>query len=299
MVAHLPRMDSMGTSNLMLDSRDMKDVCVDKLLEEFDDLQRDWDSSANLFSAASKNYSYPPMQDKQTTMVWKKPKAAAKQQVEPAGKKRKVQVTMDDGGLWGGPEQVMQMPGTWFDMPEFAPESAMAPMNVMMNDTMMFDAITDGAVNEGSSTGGYSDAPPAYTQNAVPHPQTATGSLDDNILNFFKTGEFRDIVVNVEKENVATQQQQSTQVVAKAARSSPFTFSFEPPADLEVAANKRAVRLAALARYRQKKIDRINNPTIRYKSRKKIADNRPRVKGRFIKTDETVRAVQPTAEPLV
>lgn len=293
MVAHLPRMDSMGTSNLMLQSADMEDVSVDKLLEEFDDLQKTWDSSANLFHAASKNLLMPG--DKQGATDWKNaPKVQAE---EPASKKRKIQVTVGDGGLWGGvggAEQVMQMPGTWFDMPEFSPEASMAPLNAMMNDTMMFDAISEATVAQ-SSASGYADAPPAYTQTVVgtPHPQfqAASGSLDDNILNFFKTGEFRDIVVNVEKENVriVAAQKQPAPVVKKkttTASASPFTFIFDPIPDPA----KRAERLAALARYRQKKIDRINNPKIRYKSRKKIADNRPRVKGRFIKTDETVRA---------
>ena len=79
-------------------------------------------------------------------------------------------------------------------------------------------------------------------------------------------------------------------------------FSFGPDPDSAVAAKKRTIRLVALARYRQKKIDRINNPVIRYKSRKKIADNRPRVMGRFIKTDNTVRAepnalLEPSSSP--
>eukprot|EP01052_Picozoa_sp_SAG31_P027184 SAG31_NODE_2522_length_5565_cov_5.101903_5_plen_319_part_00 len=50
--------------------------------------------------------------------------------------------------------------------------------------------------------------------------------------------------------------------------------------------HKRAIRRQAVARYRQKKIERMNRPKIRYTSRKKIADCRPRVKGRFIKTGD-------------
>ena len=60
--------------------------------------------------------------------------------------------------------------------------------------------------------------------------------------------------------------------------------------ELNQPADRRAVRLAALARYRQKKIDRANRPIVRYKSRKHIADNRPRIKGRFVKTEAVVRA---------
>ena len=60
--------------------------------------------------------------------------------------------------------------------------------------------------------------------------------------------------------------------------------------ELNQPADRRAVRLAALARYRQKKIDRANHPIVRYKSRKNIADNRPRIKGRFVKTEAVVRA---------
>ena len=53
----------------------------------------------------------------------------------------------------------------------------------------------------------------------------------------------------------------------------------------------QAVKSAALTRFRQKRIDRANRPkNVRYKSRKKIADNRPRVKGRFVQTAEPVRS---------
>ena len=57
---------------------------------------------------------------------------------------------------------------------------------------------------------------------------------------------------------------------------------------------RRATRLAALARYRQKRHDKQNRPKLRYDSRKKIADSRPRVKGRFVKTVEPVRAGEAT-----
>ena len=50
---------------------------------------------------------------------------------------------------------------------------------------------------------------------------------------------------------------------------------------------KRTLRLLAVARYKQKKLDRKNQPVIRYTSRKKIADCRPRVKGRFVGTGKT------------
>jgi hypothetical protein len=56
------------------------------------------------------------------------------------------------------------------------------------------------------------------------------------------------------------------------------------------AAGYRSVRKAALERFHRKREAQKLNPTVRYKSRKKIADNRPRIKGRFVKTDELVRA---------
>ena len=53
----------------------------------------------------------------------------------------------------------------------------------------------------------------------------------------------------------------------------------------------RANRAVALARFRQKKAERLANPSMhRYKIRKKIANKRPRVKGRFVKTEELVSA---------
>jgi pseudo-response regulator 9 len=52
----------------------------------------------------------------------------------------------------------------------------------------------------------------------------------------------------------------------------------------------RALRKAALGRWREKKLDQRLNPKVRYRSRKRIADNRPRVKGRFIKTEALVTA---------
>lgn len=49
-------------------------------------------------------------------------------------------------------------------------------------------------------------------------------------------------------------------------------------------------RTAALERWKAKKLAAKLNPQVRYGSRKKIADSRPRVKGRFIKTVEQVTA---------
>ena len=64
-----------------------------------------------------------------------------------------------------------------------------------------------------------------------------------------------------------------------------------PPLDDPAREAKSAARHAALNRFRQKKVDRANRPkNVRYKSRKKIADNRPRVSGRFVKTSEIMRA---------
>ncbi len=64
-----------------------------------------------------------------------------------------------------------------------------------------------------------------------------------------------------------------------------------PPADDPARETKSKSRLAALHRFRQKKIERANRPkNVRYKSRKKIADDRPRISGRFVKTGSVMRA---------
>lgn len=44
-------------------------------------------------------------------------------------------------------------------------------------------------------------------------------------------------------------------------------------------------RLECLERYREKKRKRTNQPTVRYYMRKVNADNRPRIKGRFVKAN--------------
>lgn len=64
-----------------------------------------------------------------------------------------------------------------------------------------------------------------------------------------------------------------------------------PPADDPKRDQKSSLRLAALHRFRQKKIERANRPkNVRYQSRKKIADDRPRISGRFVKTFSVMRA---------
>lgn len=64
-----------------------------------------------------------------------------------------------------------------------------------------------------------------------------------------------------------------------------------PAADDPAREHKSAIRFAALHRFRQKKIERANRPkNVRYKSRKKIADDRPRISGRFVKTASVMRA---------
>jgi len=49
---------------------------------------------------------------------------------------------------------------------------------------------------------------------------------------------------------------------------------------------RRRERIAALIRFRQKKAKRSFKKTVRYECRKKLADSRPRVKGRFVKKAE-------------
>jgi hypothetical protein len=77
--------------------------------------------------------------------------------------------------------------------------------------------------------------------------------------------------------------------------SAPYVFSLAPSAEgfemtLQQFAAWRSAQQVALVRWRKKKIDQRLNPTVRYRSRQKIADGRPRVKGRFIKTAALVTA---------
>ena len=69
-----------------------------------------------------------------------------------------------------------------------------------------------------------------------------------------------------------------------------FVFQLSPSLKGEEAALWRESRVAAVERWRQKKIYQRENPQVRYRSRKKIADKRPRVQGRFVKTLEQVTA---------
>ena len=67
---------------------------------------------------------------------------------------------------------------------------------------------------------------------------------------------------------------------------SPFVFGLHPTG--EKAAEHKANRMAAMRRLQQKRHNKKMNPTIRYKSRKNIAGKRPRIKGRFVKTNQPV-----------
>jgi len=73
------------------------------------------------------------------------------------------------------------------------------------------------------------------------------------------------------------------------------TYFKKPPANQ--VRQLKAARGRALASYKRKRANRgkflaktAEEKRIRYDSRKIIADNRPRYKGRFVKTEEIVRA---------
>jgi len=70
----------------------------------------------------------------------------------------------------------------------------------------------------------------------------------------------------------------------------PVDFQFQLDPTAATATGFKAIRLAAVNRFHRKREKQKLNPTVRYKSRKKIADNRPRIKGRFVKTENLVRA---------
>jgi len=78
--------------------------------------------------------------------------------------------------------------------------------------------------------------------------------------------------------------------VALEAKPRPLNFKFQLDPTAATASTFRATRQAALKRFHRKREQQKLNPTVRYKSRKKIADNRPRIKGRFVKTENLVRA---------
>ena len=56
--------------------------------------------------------------------------------------------------------------------------------------------------------------------------------------------------------------------------------------------NGNALRQAAVARYLLKRKNRTFGKKVRYESRKKLADSRPRVKGMFVKRDPSQKAQQ-------
>ena len=58
----------------------------------------------------------------------------------------------------------------------------------------------------------------------------------------------------------------------------------EPVSD--AAASTRAVRRLALERFRKKKANRDYTKKVRYEARKKLAEQRPRHKGQFVKLEK-------------
>ena len=293
------------------------DVNIDQLLEEFEEMQDEWDASA----------------------VWQQSAMSLAGQI-PNSRKRK-------GGAgsgapsghaasgWGNAEQVMQMYSPAFVMPEFATAKPQQEQSVFLDHFSFSEAAADARRPSASQAGkpqaseaggdldwfGHSLGAKVTTQQTQqpvdPAWQVTSGapheSLDSHILSFFNTGEFREIVAKVDSEERRNaeaqaqsqpQPQAQTQAQAQAVHTTqtselrpkpeaPRNLVPRMPAagvELNQPADRRAVRLAALARYRQKKIDRANRPIVRYKSRKNIADNRPRIKGRFVKTEAVVRA---------
>jgi len=72
--------------------------------------------------------------------------------------------------------------------------------------------------------------------------------------------------------------------IRKLARDIPFSgLNFDPKPTGENVGRFRLNRSLAMDRLRKKRRNQLENPTIRYKSRKNIADYRERVKGRFVK----------------
>ena len=77
--------------------------------------------------------------------------------------------------------------------------------------------------------------------------------------------------------------------IRKLARDIPFSgLNFDPKPTGDNVGRFRLNRSLAMDRLRKKRRNQLENPTIRYKSRKNIADYRERIKGRFVKSDEKV-----------
>ena len=282
----LPRLDSLTDGG----SEDV-DLSIDYLLEGYPDLTEEWDLGDMMFAGPPQTHAA-----EKTFAPWQ-PADEPQPDRSISKKRRNSTKTMTSVQQ----EQVMQMPGTWFDMPELS-----GMMQNFMTDDMMFDAINEAVANRSLATEtlrlgetGWlaapldNDPPPSYSAS------TNATNLDTHIINCLKTGEFRNVRLNAHSEQAAPKsekvisstpvREESSTPQQKVTRG-PYQYTFGDDPNPRVAAKKLAIRHAALARYRQKKIDRANRPVIRYTSRKKIADNRPRVKGRFIKTDSTVRA---------
>lgn len=100
----------------------------------------------------------------------------------------------------------------------------------------------------------------------------------------------RDITASCRNEPLVKQSQPTPQGRKSAGKKQEVRWEW-PAADDPARERKSALRFAALHRFRQKKIERANRPkNVRYRSRKKIADDRPRVSGRFVKTCSVMRA---------
>ena len=291
-IAALPRMDSFGGVPLpRLDSltdggSEDVDLSIDYLLEGYPDLSEEWDLGAVMFAGPHQTHAA-----EKTFAPWE---PADEPQPDRSISKKRRMPTKTVTSMQK--EQVMQMPGTWFDMPEFS-----GTMQNFMSDDMMFDAINEAVANRSLATETVRVNETGWISTPVdndPPPPYSASNLDTHIINYLKNGKFRNVRLNARSERAATKVEEiisSTPVCEESSTPQkvtrgPYQYTFGTDPDPRAAAKKLAIRHAALARYRQKKIDRANRPAIRYTSRKKIADSRPRVKGRFIKTDSTVRA---------
>lgn len=87
------------------------------------------------------------------------------------------------------------------------------------------------------------------------------------------------------KKSIAKKTKTSTTVVKEETELAK-PVKHDPRKDALMRELRKKTREAAIVRWKQKRRERLSGKHIRYTCRKKLADARPRVKGRFVKSDE-------------
>ncbi|CAN4127332.1 unnamed protein product [Withania somnifera] len=116
-----------------------------------------------------------------------------------------------------------------------------------------------------------------------PNYQTSAATLSSPDENSFSCGQMRRVCSTGDLQKMKTSQTRNT------LSSSPLlgerTFIEEAP-NIKVGRYSAEERKERIHRYRAKRTQRNFNKTIKYACRKTLADNRPRIRGRFARNDE-------------